>query len=115
MNLKNISEERLNDCINIYFKKDKIYKDFWVVALQKSLEQPDIHKFEREREDEIRKITIKYDNKIKDLKIALQVNMELNTVCLECKGRGRISFLDAAGDTDYETCPKCRGSRLEPK
>ncbi len=75
----------------------------------------DIHKLEREREDELQKIKVKYDNKINNLKTALQVNMELNTVCLKCRGRGTTSFLDAAGDTDYDTCEKCKGTKLEPK
>lgn len=77
--------------------------------------QNDIHKLKREQEDEIKKITNKYSTKIKELEIALQVNMELNTTCLKCKGKGIVSFLDGAGDTDYETCNKCNGSGLEQK
>jgi DnaJ-class molecular chaperone len=75
----------------------------------------DIHKLEREYEDESTKLKVKYDTKIKDLKTALQVNMELNTTCLECKGRGSVAVLDAAGDTEHEICSRCNGTGKEPK
>lgn len=69
----------------------------------------DIRQLEIEKNKELEKISIKYDVKIKDLIIALQVNKELNTVCLECDGRGRVSFTDGAGDTDYDVCKVCKG------
>ncbi len=75
----------------------------------------DINKLESQKERQIENINKEFNKKINDLETALQINMELNTTCLECEGRGRISFLDAAGDTDYEVCSRCNGKGLEPK
>lgn len=63
-----------------------------------------------EKNNQIREINNRYDIKIKELETALSVNLEMNTACLECGGRGVISFASASGNTERETCKKCGGS-----
>ena len=70
----------------------------------------DIKELKSKKEKEINKITKQYDEKINNLKTALKINMELNTTCLECEGRGTVSFCDASGNTDRERCNICLGS-----
>jgi DnaJ-class molecular chaperone len=74
-----------------------------------------LNKLERERENEINKINEKYKKVENDLKIALQVNMDLNTICTECGGQKTISCYINATDTDYKTCDRCNGTGMEPK
>ena len=69
----------------------------------------DIKELKSKKEKEINKIAKQYDEEINDLKTALKVNMELNTTCLKCKGRGTVSFCDASGNTERERCNVCLG------
>jgi|LSQX01.3.fsa_nt_gb superfamily II helicase len=80
-----------------------------------NLIKADINKLENERKKQIEIINKQFDEKIEKLTIALQVNMDLNTICIKCEGKGRISYLDAAGDTDHKVCDRCNGTKLEPK
>lgn len=76
-----------------------------------------IEKAEQNKILEIKKITEKYDKEITDLKTALEINMKLNTTCLECEGKGKIKVYDY----DYENrghmerCERCNGTGIEPK
>lgn len=72
----------------------------------------DITTLERKRDSEVEEIILKYNVKIEDLNTALKINMEMNTACLECDGRGIVAFCDASGNTERDTCEKCNGSGL---
>ena len=71
----------------------------------------DISKLERKRDEELNRISEKYDKKINDLKVALDVNINMNTYCLRCDGRGFYMQLDCAGiESNQEKCDYCNGT-----
>lgn len=72
--------------------------------------ESDIQRLENKHEEEIKKTNARYETKISELKTALNVNMNMNTTCLSCEGRGRIASADAAGQTERNTCEACGGS-----
>ena len=74
-----------------------------------------LSELEKEREEKIKSINKVYNIKIEEYKSALRVNKEMNTVCLQCRGRKEVSYIDAAGDTDWDICKRCSGTGLEPK
>jgi len=77
----------------------------------------DIYKLGKEREDKIEEIDKEYNDKIEQLKTALSVNKKMNTVCLECEGKGHV-WEYSGGYEDRgsrEICNKCSGTGIEQK
>ncbi len=72
--------------------------------------QSDISDFKGRRNREIEQIHKKYNKKIEELEVALKVNMDMNTTCLECRGRGSVAFASASGNTEREECRVCKGT-----
>jgi len=66
---------------------------------------------------EIEYIKKKYDKNIADFKTALEVNLKMNTTCLQCEGKKYIKvysgFYEDRGTN--EVCDRCRGTGKEPK
>ena len=62
-----------------------------------------------EYEEKSKELTNYYQRRLDEINIALKVNMELNTVCLNCKGSGIIE--ETFEDEVYQTkCPDCDGT-----
>lgn len=77
--------------------------------------QQKINSLDYEEKEQIENIKKKFESERIKYINALNVNMELNEACLECRGRGTISFLDAAGQRDSETCKACNGNGRKRK
>jgi hypothetical protein len=78
----------------------------------------DIDRLRNKKHEGITRIEEKYDAKIDQLKIALDVNEMMNTACLECEGKRYIK--DAVPpweipNTKPVKCSRCHGRGLEPK
>ena len=74
-----------------------------------------ISELERQKEEKIKEVNNKYDDEINQLKQALAVNKQMNTVCLKCGGRGFYGKLDAAGGKERQKCERCNGKGVEPE
>lgn len=75
-----------------------------------------IKELEDKEKNEIQKIKKTYSEKIFQLKIALETIKEMNTVCLECEGKGSIGADESFYGERREqiTCKRCNGTGKEP-
>ncbi len=71
---------------------------------------------EKEKQDRVSQIEKEYDAQINDYKKALEVNKKLNTVCLDCKGRGKILHYRGFqyDEGEWIICKRCGGTGKEP-
>jgi phage host-nuclease inhibitor protein Gam len=78
--------------------------------------QRKIKTLESDRDKAINRITKEYDKQIKDLKTALQVNLDMNTTCLKCEGKKYIKVYSGMYEDrgTNETCDRCNGTGIEP-
>lgn len=59
-------------------------------------------------EEEIAKRQAEFEKEISPLQAAVDALKNINTVCLRCKGTGKIKKPDAAGQLETVDCPACR-------
>lgn len=67
---------------------------------------------ENHKKEKIKEIEDHYNNVINKYKDALQINIEMNEVCLECEGKGRVKYYNghAYDRGSTEICSKCNGT-----
>jgi len=72
----------------------------------------EINDLEDRKKEEMNEVAERYDREIDRYKQALVVNLELNEVCLNCKGNGIVIEYDGGYEdrgTSYE-CKLCSGT-----
>lgn len=76
----------------------------------------EIDTIEKLKEKTIKQIEKKYDKQIIDLRTALDVNLKMNTTCLECEGKKTIRVYSGMYDDRGESqiCGRCNGTGFEP-
>ena len=70
-------------------------------------------KSECNRRQAIEDINKTYDKRKAELDNAMKVNLEMNTVCLDCEGSKMMDV--GSYDRMWDTCKRCSGTGLEPK
>ena len=75
-----------------------------------------INKLEIQKENEVKIIKDKYDKEIRDLQIAFEINIKMNTVCLECEGKKIIKVYSGGYEDrgENQNCDRCNGTGIEP-
>ena len=79
--------------------------------------ESEINQLTANKDEKIKKIEDEYNKKKYKLKTALKVNKEMNTVCLECEGKGRVGADESFYGERREmvVCKRCNGTGKEPK
>ncbi len=87
-----------------------------LVKVIKQIES-DINQLTAKKDEKIKKIEDEYNEAKYKLETALKVNKEMNTVCLECEGKGRVGADESFYGERREmvTCSRCNGTGKEPE
>ncbi len=78
--------------------------------------EKEIDKTKDEFKNKTNALGMEYSQRLKDLNVALEVNLQINDACLTCDGKGTIEVpLDTTPDSAWETknCPDCNGTGIK--
>lgn len=79
--------------------------------------ESDINQLTANKDEKIKKIEEEYNKKKYRLKTALKVNKKMNTICLECEGKGHVGAdVSFYGECREQVkCKRCNGTGREPE